>query len=169
MKNIFIVLILFLTTNSYGQLEKSFKSEKWNYVIQYPKEFSKSTNAAPANPMAELHVTDGTGRSIQIISQSFSSADVTDLDKLTKEENQSILRRSYPNSNITKFYKTTIGGRKGIIVEYIVKSGNIAAQIIQGSIYNGHCLIQVTITTFPDTFAKEENNFLKVINSIKFN
>ena len=170
MKNIFTILALFFTAYSYAQLEKTFKSTKWNYTMQYPKEFSKSTNTGADHPtMTELHLADGTGRSIIIMSQPFSSADATDLDKLTKEEMQSMLRKSYANCNVFKFYKTTIGGRKGIVAEYSVTTGSTGIKTIQGSVYNGQCLIQVIITTFPSTFDKEENSFLKIINSIKFN
>lgn len=169
MKNIFIVLILFFTTNSYGQLEKTFKSTKWNYTIQYPKEYAKSTNTSQDNAMTELHLADGNGRSIIIMSQPFSSADATDLDKLTKEELQSMLRKSYPICNVSKFYKTTIGGRKGTVSYYSVTSGKTTIKTIQAGIYNGQCLINIIITTFPETFQNEENNLLKIINSIKFN
>ena len=169
MKNIFTILILFITAHSYGQLEKKFKSIKWNYTILYPKEFSKSTNTVADNPITELHLADGSGRSIIIMSQPFSPVDVTDLDKLTKEEMQSMLRKSYSTCNVFKFYKTTIGGQKGIMAEYSVTRGNTAVKTIQGSVYNGRCLIQVIITTFPTTFEKEESDFLKIINSIKFN
>ena len=168
MKNILIILILFFTTNSYAQLEKTFKSTKWNYTMQYPKEYSKSTMTSLDNPMTELHLANGTGRSIIIMSQPFSSVDATDLDKLTKEKMQSMLRKSYANCNVFKFYKTTIGGRKGIVSEYSVTIGTTGIKTIQGSVYNGHCLIQVIITTFPSTFDKEESVFLKIINSVKF-
>lgn len=165
MKNIIIILILLFTTNSYGQLEKTYKSTKWNYTIQYPKEYNKSTFTSLDNPMTELHLADGTGRSIIIMSQPFSDADATDLDKLTKEEMQSMLRKDYAQCRVLKFYKTTIGGRKGIIAEISVSN---SVKTIQASVYNGQSLIQVIITTFPSTFDNEESGFLKVMNSIKF-
>ncbi len=169
MKKILTILIVFLTTISYGQLEKTYKSAKWDYILYYPNEYAKSSFTAADNSMTELHLADGHGRSIIVMSQPFSNADVIDLDKLTKEEMQEMLRRTYPKGVVSKFYKTTIGGRKGIISYFDYYNGKIAVQTIQGSIYNGQCLIQVISTSFKDTFQSEENSLLKMINSIRFN
>lgn len=168
MKNIFI-LILFFTTNSYGQLEKTFKSIKWNYTIQYPKEYVKSTNTSADPAMTELHLADGNGRSIIINTIPFSSADATDMDKYTKEEMQSTMKKTYKTLNVTKFNKTTISGRREIIAYYEMSTGITAVKSIQCTVYNGQCFIQITITTFKETFQKEESDLLKIINSIKFN
>jgi hypothetical protein len=169
MKNFLIIATLLISSISYGQLEKSFKSTKWNYTIWYPKEYSKSSlSSMSSSPMTELHLADGTGRSILIMSQPFSSSDANDFDKLTKEEMQSMLRRSYPSTNVFKFNKTVISGRKALIASYNVNVGGSSVSTIMGSIYNKECLIQIIISTSPSRYEKDEKDFLKIINSIKF-
>lgn len=168
MKNTLLILVLFFTTNSYGQLEKTFKSTKWNYTIQYPKEFSKSTITAGDPPITELHLADGSGRSIIITAQTFSSADATDLDKLTKEEMQSTFRQQFPTCTVFKFNRTTIAGRKGIVTAFTSTIGKTTVTNFLVSVYNGKCLIQITIGTFPETYKQEESKFMKIINSLKF-
>lgn len=168
MKNIYIILIVFFAANSYAQLENKFVSKKWNYSIQYPKEFYKSTFSELDPPMTELHLADGKGRSIIITSQRFSTEAATDLDKLTKEEQQADLNRLGYEGHVFKFYRATIGGRKRILSACTVTVFDAKVTNLQYYIYNGQCLILVVIGTNPNDYKKEESDYLKIISSIKF-
>ncbi len=154
----------FLTSTFYAQVEKTFKSTRDSFTINYPNDFELYTSKRPEIDFA---VKDGYGGSIVI--NRLADTEIKYYDELTETDYKELIKSSAPNIKVVKFYKTNIGGRKAMVSYTIVPNGNNPVKQINCTIYNGRYIYTITANTLAKYFDKEENIFLKTINSIKFN
>lgn len=163
-KALFIILGLIYSSAIYAQVEKSYKSIKLGYEIKYPNEYIQYI---AKRPEVDFAAKDGFGGSIVI--NRGSDENIKYYDEMTESEFEKLIKQTSPNFDVFKFYKSNVGGRKAIFVYSSATGSKSTIKQINCLIYNGKYLYTITASTFPQYFEKEENNFLKTINSIKFN
>ena len=166
-KNILISTFTFLTFclfNLTGQVDNTYKDPTLNYSFKYPKEY-KST--PPKNNLIDFTATDGYGGSIVINNKDFPFSS-TPFDQVTKKTFEDFPKPAARTFEVTKFYRTKIDNYNAIIAYCTMTSTKSSVKQISVFVNYKNYNFTLILGTLSKYFEKEEANFIKSINSIKF-